>query len=38
MQLSPLYHHEEGSRSRFIGDGWDGRGLSLGIFNHKRAG
>jgi hypothetical protein len=36
MQLSPMYHREEsikeGSRSRFIGDGWDGRGLSVGIW------
>jgi hypothetical protein len=35
MQLSPLYHCEEGieegSQSRFTGDGWDGRGLSVGI-------
>jgi hypothetical protein len=34
MQLSTQYHREEGieegSRSRFIVDGWDGRGLSVG--------
>jgi hypothetical protein len=34
MQLSTLYHREEGieeeNRNRFIVDGWDGRGLSVG--------
>jgi hypothetical protein len=36
MQLSLLYHREvsieEGSRSRFIGNGLNGMGLSVGIW------